>query len=319
MSGGRWPVPVEEILGGDLVVAMGLRTSAGGVVVIPITPLGEHDPRARTVGVTTSLAFWRKLERLDHDDRCALFYHAREHGYARSPHLVLVQGRAGLVPEPGPFWTEEVARAWSRFLVPRKRGRFWDWVGREYYDHRVHIVMDVHRLVVTLPGAGGEDESFADLPTAAAPDTQSPPAGGPRPRLRPRSYRRRLSRSRHFVLGYVGGDGFPVLRRVEVDPEGDHLVVVGAGLPAGARRAGLLGHWFESRLKGQGQAAMTEWLEVDDGRGTYAPHTYTCYALPRLNDAAFSVAVGLASKARSRKAVRLGWVRDGRYQRADPG
>jgi hypothetical protein len=114
------------------------------------------------------------------------------------------------------------------------------------------------------------------------------------------------------LLGYVGADGFPVLRPVDLTPDGEYLKVAGPGLPEGARCAGVLAHWFEPRLKGQGQAVLTGWLEVGDGQGSYATHTFNGYTMPRVGDVGFTLAVGLGTKTRYRQGVRRGQVRDGR-------
>jgi len=308
-----WPPHVAEIVGGDLAVAVCYRTPAGGVVLTPVSPLGQHDPKTATVGFSTSIAMGRKLHRLKADNRVALLYPAREHGFADSPHLVLVQGRASFHTNPDPHWIDSVEDEWNRFLVPRKRGRFWDWLGHEYYALRVPITVDVNRLV-TWNRQNGSDEVVVvgdDLPRRDPP-SQTPPPKGKDPHIPVRRFRRRLVRSRHTLLGYVGADGFPVLRPVDLTPDGEYLKVAGPGLPEGARCAGVLAHWFEPRLKGQGQAVLTGWLEVGDGQGSYATHTFNGYTMPRVGDVGFTLAVGLGTKTRYRQGVRRGQVRDGR-------
>lgn len=179
--------------------------------------------------------------------------------------------------------------------------------------------MKVQRLVIwSTPDAVGTPEVLGAPLPREDPAAQSPPAGGKDPRVPPRRYHRRLERSRHTLVGYVAADGFPMLRPVDLTPDGVHLRVVGTGLPNGARRAGVLTHWFEPRMKGQGQAVLTGWLETEDGRGAYAPHTCTGYTMPRVNDVGFTLAAGLRTKVSYRKAVRLGRVRDGEYRRTLP-
>ena len=89
-----WPEHVTEILGADLVVALGYRTPAGGVVVTPVTTLGMFDQDAGTITTTTTFGNGRKLVRIERDDRVALLFHTRQHGTSRAPHVVLAQGRA---------------------------------------------------------------------------------------------------------------------------------------------------------------------------------------------------------------------------------
>lgn len=283
-----------DILGGDLTVALGTRTPAGGVVITPLSPIGQHHSEAGTVGVSTAIGLWQKLRRIAEDSRVALLYHTREHGLAGSRHLVLVQGRATFPDRPEGFWTPEIERSWDRHLVPRKRGRFWDWRGREYYDLRVPITVEVHRLVTWTRRDGAGEPAVIGVPLPVdEPASQPPPEKGRGPRVPARRYRRRLDKSRHTLLGFVGADGFPYLCPVDIAPEDDLLEIVGTALPNGDRRAGILAHWFEAKLKGQGQAVMTGWLEAEDGLGRYAPHTVTGYTMPRLGDTAFAVATGL--------------------------
>lgn len=313
----RWPAHVTEILGGDLVVAFGYRTPAAGVVATPVTTLGMFDEAAGTVTTSTAFGNGRKLTRIERDDRVALLFHTRHASAATSPHVVLVQGQASFPDRPDPSWlTPEVAAAWDRMLVPRKRGRLWDWIGREYYDFRVPITVAVHRLVVWPDrGAEGEPEVLGAALPAEAPRSQEAPAGGTGPRVSAKAYAKRLERGHHRVLGWVGSDGFPVLVPARVTRDGDRLHVESSALPAGSRRAGLLAHWFEPRLKGQGNALLTGWLEVEAGRGIYHPHTAAGYALPKVNDVAFSIGAGSATKLAHRKMARSGHIRDGVWQR----
>ena len=54
-----------------------------------------------------------------------------------------------------------------------------------------------------------------------------------------------------------------------------------AALPAGGRRAGLLGHSYRPQLIGLETRQYTGWLEVSpEGRAVYAPHTETGYKAP---------------------------------------
>jgi hypothetical protein len=313
----RWPAHVTAILGGDLVVALGYRTPAGGVVVTPVTTLGVFDDEAGTVTTTTAFGNGRKLTRIERDGRVALLFHAREHSDASSPHTVLVQGDATFPDEPSTGWiTPEFLAAWDRKLAPRKRGRFWDWVGREYYDARVPITVDVHRIVVWSDGQahGAPEVLGAALPTAVPP-RQDPPKNGTGPRVEAKRYAKRLQRTRHQLLGWAGADGYPVLVPAEVSREGDHLRVATPQLPDGGRRAGFLAHWFEERLLGQGSVLCTGWLDAEGGRGTYHPHTVAGYAMPNMGEVNFGLGAGIAAKAGHRKMVKDGRIRDGVWQR----
>lgn len=313
---GRWPQHVVEILGGDLVVALASKTPGGGVVITPVSPLGAHDPDEETVTVTTSLAFPHKLRRMAGDDKVAVFYHAREHGFARSPHLVLIQGHARFPDTPDGFWTAELEERWNRFLVPRKTGLFWDWLGREYYDLRIPVTVQGHRTVVwPQPDAADPPTVFGPPLSGTEPAEQSPPAGGKEPRVDIARYRRRLQRSRHILVGHVEDDGYPMLTPVRATIDGRLLSVTGARLPQGGRRAGILAHWFEAGLKGQGQTVFTGWLQTGRHHASYAPHTVTGYVMPRIGDLTWSIAVGVGSKLRYRRALRTGDVRDGSFVR----
>jgi hypothetical protein len=313
----HWPAAVSDVLGGDLTVALAYRTPAAGVVALPVTTLGSYDESAGTVTTSTSFGNGRKLTRIERDDRVALLYHAREHGTATSAHLVLLQGRASFPDRPDDRWpTPEDEAAWERTLVPRKRGRLWDWIGREYYDQRVPITISVHRLVVWPgPDASGVPEVLGAPLPGDDPPPQEPPRGGTESRVAPKRYAKRLGRSAHRLLGWVGADGYPVLVPATLTVEGDRLEVEAPALPDGDRRAGVLAHWFEPRLKGQGAAILTGWLEADGGAGVYHPHTAAGYVLPRVNDTMFTVGAGLAVKAGYRKFVKEGRVRDGVWQR----
>jgi hypothetical protein len=313
----RWPAHVTDILGGDLVVALGYRTPAAGVVATPVTTLGMYDGSAGTITTTTSFGNGKKLTRIERDDRVALLFHAREFGTATGAQVVLAQGHASFPDRPDGGWlTPDVEAAWDRLLVPRKRGPIWDWVGREYYDLRVPIVITVHRLVVWPdPEATGQPEVIGTELPAEAPPSQTPPKGGTGTRVEAKRYAKRLDRARHRVVAWVGADGFPMMVPARLQRDGDRLRVESPVLPDGRRRAGVLAHWFEPRLKGQGNALLTGWLDAEDGAGAYHPHTAAGYALPRLNDVGFTLGAGLATKVAYRELVKAGHVRDGVWQR----
>lgn len=310
---GMWTDDVREILGGDLAVALAYRTPAGGVVVMPVTTLGAFDAARGTVSTSSSLGNFTKLLRIEADPRVALAYHTRDHGSADAPRFVLVQGDAAFPDrQPKQFARMLEDPKWEKWLPARKHGIVWDRVGREYYDYRVPIVVDVARILVWdgLDAAGTPTVTGRTLP-AGDPEPQSPPAKGTEPRVAPGKYRKRLDRSRHRLVGYGGVDGYPVVLPVGTSLVDDRLLLDRADLPAGGRRAGFLAHWFEPRLVGQGSVIATGWLDCDgDGRALYSPHTVAGYAVPP-RELVFSLGGGLAAKFGYRKAVRRGLVRDG--------
>jgi hypothetical protein len=111
-----WSDTEDVIIGGDLAVALGYLTPAGGVVVTPVAPTGLRDRAAGTVSFSTSLGFGRKLERIARNPRVALAFHAREHGFANDPHFVLVQGEATYETEPQPETVERILAASERYF-----------------------------------------------------------------------------------------------------------------------------------------------------------------------------------------------------------
>jgi len=79
------------------------------------------------------------------------------------------------------------------------------------------------------------------------------------------------------VLGYVGADGFPVVVPVKVGEVAEAGIrVSGAGMPAGGRRAGLMGHRYGKQLVGLEMRQHTGWLHD----GVYAPHTESGFRAP---------------------------------------
>lgn len=201
-------------------------------------------------------------------------------------------------------------------LVARKRGRFWDWVGREYYDLRVPVTVQLHRLTVWPESDGTGQPRVLGVPAPSEPPPdQPPPQGGTGPRVPAKRYAKRLGRGLNRVVGWVDADGFPMLVPAGLTLDGERVHVQAPGLPDGSRRAGLLAHWFEPRLKGQSSALLTGWLEASGGVGLHHPHTSSGYAMPKVNDAAFSLGAGLAAKDGYRRLARAGHVRDGVWQR----
>ncbi|MFI5926582.1 hypothetical protein ACIA3K_11390 [Micromonospora sp. NPDC051543] len=95
-----WPDHVQEVFAGDLVTALAYTTPAGGAVAIPVTPVGSVDRSTSSIGITTSLAFSRKLRQIVRDPRVAMAYHTRQHGFARASEYVLAQGTARVSLQP---------------------------------------------------------------------------------------------------------------------------------------------------------------------------------------------------------------------------
>jgi Pyridoxamine 5'-phosphate oxidase len=279
-----WPDSVDEILGGDLTAALGYATPAGGAVVMAVAPIGLRDRERGTVGFTTSLGFAKKLERLKHDPRVALAYHAREHGFSKRPEYVLVQGRAEPVEKPTPRQRQEVREHAEHHLGPGRSGRFWDRWLREYYEVRIPVWVHVERLTIwpNLRADGTPDLHGLPGPLTAT-EPQPPPKKGTGPRVDMARVSKRLSKTPHVLLGHVGADGFPVVVPVKIrasDARGLELTAAPGLLPAGARRAGLLGHDYRAQLVGLTARQHTGWLEAAGDEGLYAPHSETGFVAP---------------------------------------
>jgi hypothetical protein len=273
-----WSDVDDQIIGGDLTAAVGYVTPAGGVVVTPVAPIGLRDRAARTVGFTTSLGFGRKLDRIKQNPRLALAYHAREHGFATEPRYVLVQGTASYEAHPDPAVLAEVVRpASTRFLGPPRTGVFWDRWLKAYYEDRVLVTVDVERVVSwpDLACRGAPTLAGKPLPDADPP-SQPPPKNGAGPRVDVSAAHRRVRSLPHVLLGYVGGDGFPMVVPVTVESFDSGGLRLAGLTPRGARRAGLLAHSYKPRLIGLETRQHTGWLE----NNTYAPHTESGFRAP---------------------------------------
>lgn len=299
------PVPthIADILRNDVCVALAYRTPAGGVVMTPVSTLGMFDPDAGTVATTSSFGNWKKMRRMQEDDRVALVYHSRQHSSIDHPQVVVVQGRASFPDRATGSWvTPEVQRRMHEFLPDRPTGRFMRWATREYHDQRVLITIAIERVIVDA----------VDLPPP--PPSQEPPAKGTAARVSAKKYRSRWNKSTDVLLGYVDSAGFPMAHVVSATLDGDDVVVDDPALPEGSRRAGLLAHWFAPRLVGQGSVVSTGWLQVDaGGRARFSPHTVAGYDLPP-SMFMFHLAGGLAAKFGYRKAVKQRQVVDGVWQ-----
>jgi hypothetical protein len=305
-----WDDGVDAVLAGDLTVALGYRTPAGGVVVQAVAPIGLHDRAAGAVGFTTSLGFSKKLERIALDPRVALAFHAREHGFAggRSEY-VLAQGRARVVEEPTPGQRAQVRTNAERYLGAAREGWFWDRWLREYYAVRVPVQIPVDRLTVWPDLRCAGTPLVEGEPAPGEPDPQRAPAKGTGPRIDVARAAKRLRRTGHTLVGFTGADGRPLVVPVELGADGAAGIelTTTAPLPPGGRRAGLLGHSYRPKLIGLETHQYTGWLEVTpDGRALYAPHTETGYRAPPnktllllLNGALAKRGVRAARKARA--------------------
>jgi hypothetical protein len=263
----RWDDTADAIIGGDLTAALAYVTPAGGVVVVPIAPIGLRDRERGTVGFTTSRGFGRKLDRIAADPHVALAYHARDHGRTDQAGFVLVQGRARVEPVD-PDRDAALAEQAERYLGPLRRGRFWDRWLAAYYADRVLVTVDVDRVVRwdTEAGDGAVRRSGAGDPTPAPP---SDPALGAAPRVRIRRVAKRLGRG-HRLVGWRGSDGYPEVRPVRsVALAGDVLRIDAGGgpLPAGGRRAALLAHDYRHQLVGLREHHALGWLDAPSGGG----------------------------------------------------
>jgi hypothetical protein len=277
-----WPAGVDEILGGDQVVALAYVTPARGVVLTPLTNTGLRDRERETITpFSSSVGMWRKLERIQRNPQVAVAYHTREHGFSDRPEYVLVQGNATLSSLSDRGWVERHRENWERFSGPRDVG-LWEPLLRTYH-WRVAVEIDIERIVVWPDGQcrGTRELCGAQLP--AVPGPQRPPKNGTRPRLDHERAARRAARLPNVLLGWAGGDGFPVVVPVTIEGTEERGILLRPPpdtVPPGGRRAGLLAHSFARYTVGQNQRKYTGWLEADAERVVYAPHTESGYRLP---------------------------------------
>jgi hypothetical protein len=281
----RWSDALDEPIGGDLTAALAYLTPAGGAVVTAVAPIGLRDRDAGTVSFTTSLGFGRKLERIEHDPRVALAYHAREHGRSRSPRYVLVQGSATVVRQPDEEYVAFIGRQATPFMGPPRRGVFWDRWLSAYYDDRIPVHVQVERIVSwpDLRCEGRPEVHGASAP-GGPPPAQKPPAKGTGPRLDSARAGNAAAKLPHQLVAFRGDDGHPVVVPVRItaaDTGAIRLEAATGLLPPGGRRAGLLAHDYRAKLIGLAARQHTGWMEVEDGtRALYAPHTSSAFRAP---------------------------------------
>jgi hypothetical protein len=262
------------------------------------------------VTFTTSLGFGRKLDRMRRNPHVALAYHAREHGFAREPGFVLVQGTATPDAEPDRRLLEEVVQpAAERFMGPPKRGKlFWDRWLQEYYSDRVPVTVAVERILAWAgAAASGEPRVFGTQPPGEPPASQEPPRGGTEPRLDAVKAARRIGALPNQLLAFLASDGFPEVRpvRIATGEAGGIPLEAARPLPSGGRRASVLAHRYNARLIGLETRGYTGWMSVGEvrERALHAPHTEYGFRAPA-NKTLLLLANGLLAKRGLRKARR---------------
>jgi hypothetical protein len=311
-----WPEPVDEILGADQALLFAHVTPASGVVLTPLTNTGLRDREAgKMTPVSSSVAMWKKLDRIRKNPHVAIAYHTRAHGFSTRPEFVLVQGRAAISPVMERDWVDRHLESWERFSGPRDVGRIGEWWLRAYH-WRVGVEIDVERVVVwpDLSCRGAADVHGTPIPPDP-PASQPPPANGPGPRVNHLRAARRARRRPDVLLGWVGADDFPVVipvRVAETEEQGILLEAPPGLMPPGRRRAGLTAHSFARYTFGQHQHKYTGWLEVDpaEGRAVYSPHTEWGYWLPE-SRLLYRIGSGLVTRRGLRGARRAGFLPEG--------
>ena len=202
---------------------------------------------------------------------------------------------------------------WERYGgQPREVSPIWDrWL--RAYHWRVNVEIAVERVIVWSDLACiGKPKVYGTPLPAQLPSAQRIPARGAAPRIDHLRAVERIARLPNILLGWVGIDGFPMIVAVTVagtEPQGILLRSADALVPAGGRRAGLLGHWFSRHVVGQRQRKHTGWLEADPaaGRVLYAPHTRSGYTLPD-SRFAYNLSAGFVTQRGLRQARREGFL-----------
>ena len=262
-----WSDAIDEVLAGDQVVAFAHCTPANGVVLTPLTNFGLRDrDNGRLNAINSSVAAWRKLDRIRQNPKVAVAYHTRTHGFTNRPEYVLVQGTASLKP-PHRHYPKSIQPTWERYGGPVDIGRLWDWWLR-VYNMRIEIEIAVERVIAWADLACLGPPEIHGTPTRGEPRPQRAPAKGTGPRIDHRRAAKRAERLPNVLLG-TRDDGIVL----EAPP----------GLvPRGGRRAGLLAHSFARYTAGQHQRKHSGWLEAEPGERQvlYAPHTEHGYHMP---------------------------------------
>jgi hypothetical protein len=154
----------------------------------------------------------------------------------------------------------------------------------------------------------GPPEPLGEPLPGGPPEPQAPPKGGTAPRVDAARAGRRIGALPFVLLAYVQADGRPAALPVEVAGAGEEGVELRAApgvIPPGSRRAGLLGHAYRPKLIGLEARQCTGWLEADEGRALYAPHTESGFKAPP-NKTLLLLFNGLLAKRGVRQARREG-------------
>jgi hypothetical protein len=320
-AGASWPDDVDEIFDGDQTVVLAQATPAAGVTLAPLSNFAVRDRKSATLSAfNTSIGLWKKLENLQKRPQVAIAYHTRQHGRSRRPEYVLVQGIASLPPFEDRSWIDRHRDSWERVAGPRDLGRLWEWWLR-YYHWRVPIEVAVRRVVVWSDlGCRGTPAVYGET-IPDPPEPQRPPRRGKGPRVNPARLAQAAVKLPYVLLGWIGGDGLPVVVPVEawgLEKAGVVMKATAGLVPPGGRRAGLVAHTFTAHGYGQNQRKYTGWLEAraSDGHFVYAPHTARGYYLPSF---AFKPAAGLATRRGYHQARRGGLLSSSRLRTANAG
>lgn len=304
-----WPDQVDEVLDGDHVVMLAYVTPASGVVLLPVNNFSIRDRDAGTISVNSSVAAWRKLDRMRKNPNVALAFHTRAHALHDRPDYLLIQGTASL-SEPIHDYPSTILDKWERFEPWQDRPRFWKWWQR-VYGIRIEIKISIKRLLVwpDLACDGVPEVIGAPWPDDP-PAPQSSPKRGTGPRIDQAKTARKAAELDHTLLGWVGADGFPVIAPVLIGGTNEQGIVLTGSralVPPGGRRAGLTAHWFDRGVIGQNQRKHTGWLHVEGNEGsvTYAPHTESNYRFPT-SRLLYRIASGGGTRWWHRRAKRAG-------------
>jgi hypothetical protein len=188
----------------------------------------------------------------------------------------------------------------------------WEPVLRAYH-WRIAVEMEVERVLVWPDLACRGPAEIYGPPQAEPSAPQRKPRNGTGPRINHRRAARRAANLDNTLLGWVGGDGFPIVAPVGIKGVTEHGITLrlpeGVPLPSGGRRAGLLAHSFSRYTFGQHQRKHTGWLEVEPRRAVYAPHTESGYHLPS-SRFLYRIAAAVATNRGLRAARRAGFVTD---------
>jgi hypothetical protein len=280
-------------------------------VLTPLTNFGIRNRAAGTITpLNSSIGMWRKLARLQQNPRIAVAYHTRTHGFSDRPEYVLVQGRASLSNLEDRDWIERHRESWERFAGPRDVGPLWErWLG--VYHRRVAIDVAVERVLVWPSLACQGESEFYGIPMPTTPPPpQRPPKNGTAPRVDYARAARRVAARPNRLLGWVGGDGLPVIVPVDVagtQAGGIVLRAPSGSVPPGGRRAGLAGHSFARYTYGQHKRVHSGWLEAEGDRIVYKPHTEHGYLMP-WSRTAYRLGAGFVTRRGYREALRAGFV-----------